>query len=133
MNHPFIIALAGAVIVVTAIGVNIYLWHDEAGSPPVMEQAGKPTVAQPAKPAKSTEAAGAGQQKSPQVAGNNGKPTFDVVRVTPDGNAVIAGRGLPGAMVTVIVDGRAIGEVRADERGEWVLVPAKPLAPGSRQ
>ena len=56
-----------------------------------------------------------------------------MVRVTPEGNAVIAGRAQPGAMVTVIVDGQTVGEVRADERGEWVLVPTKPLAPGSRQ
>jgi len=56
-----------------------------------------------------------------------------VVRVTPEGNAVIAGRGAPGAMIEVIVDGQIAGKVKSDERGEWVLVPEKPLAPGSRQ
>jgi nucleoid-associated protein YgaU len=130
MNHPLIIALVGAVIVTTAVGVNIYLWHDEAGSAPPMEQGAKPTVA----PAPAV-AGNAKPESAPTVQAieNKIKPTFDVVRVTPEGNAVIAGRGQPGAMITVIVDGQAVGEVRADERGEWVLVPAKPLAPGSRQ
>ena len=47
MNHPLIIAIAGAVIVATAVGVNVYLWHDEAGNAPVMEQVVKPKAALP--------------------------------------------------------------------------------------
>jgi len=61
------------------------------------------------------------------------RPTFDVVRVTPGGETVIAGRAAPGAVVTVYDGGRPIGEVRADARGEWVLVPSSPLPPGSRE
>ncbi len=61
------------------------------------------------------------------------RPSFDVVRVTPGGETVIAGRAVPGAVVTVYDGGRPIGEVRADSRGEWVLVPAEPLPPGSRE
>ncbi|UCH73584.1 MAG: LysM peptidoglycan-binding domain-containing protein [Rhodospirillales bacterium] len=62
-----------------------------------------------------------------------GRPSFDVVRVTPGGETVIAGRAAPGAVVTVYDGGRPIGEVRADSRGEWVLVPEDPLPPGSRE
>lgn len=40
---------------------------------------------------------------------------------------------MPGAVVTVYDGGRPIGEVRADSRGEWVLVPDEPLPPGSRE
>lgn len=136
MNHPLIIALAGAVIVATAVGVNIYLWQEEAATPPLMDQgvkskkAPEPRVAAPAKPAKTVEVASAGTAQGIE---NKNKPTFDVVRVTPEGNAVIAGRGAPGSEIVVLVDGRAAGKVRADERGEWVLVPDKPLAAGSRQ
>ncbi len=61
------------------------------------------------------------------------RPSFDVVRVTPGGETVIAGRAVPGAVVTVYDGGRPIGEVQADARGEWVLVPAEPLPPGSRE
>ena len=60
-------------------------------------------------------------------------PEFDVVRVNPRGDAVIAGRAEPGAKVTVLDGGRPIGVVTADERGEWVLVPKEPLPVGNRE
>jgi hypothetical protein len=48
-------------------------------------------------------------------------PSFDVVTVDPQGHAVIAGRAAPGDRVEVL-DGKAsIGEVTADQRGDWVL------------
>jgi nucleoid-associated protein YgaU len=61
------------------------------------------------------------------------RPSFDVVRVMPSGETVVAGRAPPGAVITVYDGGRPIGEVRADSRGEWVLVPDSPLPPGSRE
>lgn len=60
-------------------------------------------------------------------------PSFDVVRVGPWGNAVLAGRAEPGATVTVTDGTAVVGETRADTRGEWVLVPNSPLAPGGRE
>ncbi|MBV8132469.1 MAG: LysM peptidoglycan-binding domain-containing protein [Alphaproteobacteria bacterium] len=59
-------------------------------------------------------------------------PSFDVVKVGPTGTAVIAGRAEPGAKVTVRDGDTAIGEVTADRRGEWVLIPTQPIAPGDR-
>ncbi len=60
-------------------------------------------------------------------------PTFDVVRVGPRGSAVIAGRAAPGAQVVVRDGGQDIGQAQANSSGEWVLLPAKPLAPGGRE
>ena len=60
-------------------------------------------------------------------------PSFDVVRVSPSGRAVIAGRAEPGAEVTVLDDGIPLGSVHADKRGEWVLVPEKSLGGGDRE
>lgn len=60
-------------------------------------------------------------------------PTFDVVRVGPQGSAVFAGRAEPGAMVTVTNGDATLGQAQADQRGEWVLVPEAPLAPGGRE
>jgi hypothetical protein len=60
-------------------------------------------------------------------------PTFDVVRVGPLGDAVIAGRAEPGSTVVIMEGDTPIGEVVADERGEWVFVPEAPLAPGTRR
>lgn len=61
------------------------------------------------------------------------QPTFDVVRVNPRGDAVIAGRSPPGAEVTVLDGNRVIGVVTSDSRGEWVLLPSDSLQPGSRE
>ncbi len=60
-------------------------------------------------------------------------PSFDVVRVNRQGDAVIAGRAAPGARVSVRAGDMLVGTVKADERGEWVLVPLKPLEAGSRE
>jgi len=59
-------------------------------------------------------------------------PSFDVVKVSPTGTAVIAGRAEPGSKVTIHDGDKVIGEVTADRRGEWVLVPDQPMSPGDR-
>ena len=61
------------------------------------------------------------------------KPTFDIVRVNPDGSTVIAGRAAPRSVVTLTADGQKLGTVEADDRGEWVLVPGSRLPPGNHQ
>jgi hypothetical protein len=55
------------------------------------------------------------------------------VRVNPQGNAVIAGRAAPGAEVILRASGEEIGRVVADGAGQWVLVGAPVLAPGSHE
>jgi nucleoid-associated protein YgaU len=55
------------------------------------------------------------------------------VRVSPQGDAVIAGRAEPQAEVRVSDGTTLLGTAKADARGEWVLVPEKKLAPGDRQ
>jgi nucleoid-associated protein YgaU len=60
-------------------------------------------------------------------------PSFDVVRVNPNGDAVIAGRAKPGASVTLLDDGKVIGSAKADDRGEWVLLPNSSIAPGEHK
>ncbi|MEN0652512.1 MULTISPECIES: LysM peptidoglycan-binding domain-containing protein [Hyphobacterium] len=58
-------------------------------------------------------------------------PSFDVVRVDPRGTAVIAGRGEPGATVSVLVDGESIADLPVNDQGEWVLIVEEPLPAGS--
>lgn len=60
-------------------------------------------------------------------------PSFDVVRISRQCTAVIAGRAEPGAQVTVWDDDQPLGQVVADANGEWVLVVSKPMRSGSRQ
>ncbi|WP_298223521.1 LysM peptidoglycan-binding domain-containing protein [Acidocella sp.] len=60
-------------------------------------------------------------------------PSFDIVRVDPQGNAVLAGRAVPGAKVMVKDGTVVIGTTMADAQGAFVLIPASPLPPGSHE
>ena len=79
------------------------------------------------------EDAGAAPAPAAPAAPAHATPSFDVVRVGPGGDAVLAGRAAPGDEVTVRDGATVLGRVTADERGEWVLTPARPLAPGGRE
>ncbi len=78
---------------------------------------------------------GAPAAGSPPAPGSSGVivPSFDIVRINPDGGMVIAGRAAPHSMVSVTADGQKIGSIAADDRGEWVLLPDTKLAPGNHQ
>ena len=119
-NRPLIIGVIGAVLL--AIGVLsgwLALRHaereDHAGT--VAPQAATTTPAQPA----------------PSVPTQPVAPSFDVVRINPAGDAVMAGRAAPNATVHIFDGDHEIGTVTADARGEWVFVPPGPLPPGSRE
>jgi nucleoid-associated protein YgaU len=60
-------------------------------------------------------------------------PAFDVVRVEPNGEAVIAGRAMAGSQVTVLDGSISLGGVAADGRGQWVFVVDPPLTPGGHE
>ncbi len=60
-------------------------------------------------------------------------PQFDVVRVDPSGNAVIAGRAAPGAVVTIKAGTAVLGTVTADADGAFAFVPESPLPAGPKQ
>ena len=74
-----------------------------------------------------------GAAKSSNATGSPDKPSFDIVRVNPQGDTVIAGRALPNSEVTVLQGDTVIGRARADKRGEWVLVLQTPIAPGTHR
>ncbi|MEO1238769.1 MAG: Ig-like domain-containing protein [Pseudomonadota bacterium] len=47
---------------------------------------------------------------------------FDVVRIAPDGETLIAGKAEPGADITVLLDGVPVGEAVADRDGNFVAI-----------
>jgi len=49
-------------------------------------------------------------------------PSFDVVRVDPDGNTIVAGKAQPGARIEVIIDGVSVAEATADPSGKFVAL-----------
>ena len=46
----------------------------------------------------------------------------DVARISSVGSSVIAGYGTPGSPMNVMADGKSIGVVTPDAKGDWVLV-----------
>ncbi|MER2634202.1 MAG: Ig-like domain-containing protein, partial [Rhizobiaceae bacterium] len=60
-------------------------------------------------------------------------PSFDLLRVEPDGSVVIAGRAAPNARVELLVADQVIGEATAGADGDFAIVLDKPLEPGDYQ
>lgn len=56
-------------------------------------------------------------------------PVFDIARVERTGEAVIAGRAAPGAIVELLVNGKRHHEEVADQSGLFVMIPS-PLPRG---
>ena len=49
--------------------------------------------------------------------------TFDIVRVEPNGESVVAGRGAPNTVVELLVDGKPVAKALADPNGQFAIVP----------
>jgi nucleoid-associated protein YgaU len=139
MKNPFILATLGGIIVGIAIALNFMLGDDDAiaqrdkTAPSQIEQA----VETPAETIQTQETSSSNAQISLNVeqpdepATKTFYPAFDVVRITRDGHAVIAGQAEPNARIDIMLDDAVIGTVTADKHGEWVYVPAAPFEPGS--
>ena len=59
--------------------------------------------------------------------------SFDIVRVEEDGSAVLAGRAEPGDTVRLLINEKVAGETQANDRGEWVIIPASSMPAGAHQ
>ncbi|MEL6482266.1 MAG: LysM peptidoglycan-binding domain-containing protein, partial [Pseudomonadota bacterium] len=55
-------------------------------------------------------------------AGRSASPRFDVVRVAPDGMAVIAGQAAPRSRVELLIDGEATMSADVDDSGSFAIV-----------
>ncbi len=60
------------------------------------------------------------------------EPRFDVIRVEPDGAAVVAGRAAPNAEIELLVGGQPFARGRTDADGHFALVPP-PFPAGSSE
>jgi nucleoid-associated protein YgaU len=52
-------------------------------------------------------------------------PVFDIARIEPSGDAVIAGRAPPGARVELLRDGEVHDRVVSGQSGQFVIVPPR--------
>ncbi|MBI2254181.1 MAG: LysM peptidoglycan-binding domain-containing protein [Proteobacteria bacterium] len=154
MSRLALIGVTGAAVVVVAAGLIYSIAQQEGDDssdnegPPAAENsdttAGTSTGTSSAAASSGnvTETASATASNGTSVVANDAAqgaaaspaaPSFDVVRVNPNGDAVIAGRAKPGASVTLLDDGKVIGSAKADDRGDWVLLPNSSIAPGEHK
>jgi nucleoid-associated protein YgaU len=156
MSRLALIGVTGAAVVVVAAGLIYSIAQQEGDdssdeTPPAAEgapqvepagtSAATSSAAAPSGNATETASAAAVPATGTAVTANDSAlgapadtaPSFDVVRVNPNGDAVIAGRAKPGADVTLLDDGKVIGSAKADDRGEWVLLPNSSIAPGEHK
>jgi len=83
------------------------------------------SVTQPASPPVASPDVGAdaadGAALAPRLAAVQGAPLIDTWRVAPDGEALVAGLAVPGALVEVLVDEVPVASGEAMASGEFVL------------
>lgn len=103
--------VAGGAVVLAVLG---YFGLARAPEPPPVEVAA-PEVVAPAPKAAPAESAAA-------VAPEPSFPALDVVRVTPEGSATVAGKAEPGAAISLRVDGTEVLQVTADDSGNFVAL-----------
>ncbi|MEQ8390992.1 MAG: Ig-like domain-containing protein [Thalassospira sp.] len=129
MKRPYILVIVGVVLIIAAIALNYMLTKsaDEETAPEAMQPPAVSTTEMSEVP--TTEPDSTSETTAPAIT----NPSFDVVRIGPDGNAVIAGRAEPNSKVVIREGDEVIGEATADERGEWVVLPGKPLTSGDRE
>lgn len=115
MIRPTVIATLGFVAAVLAAVLALSIDRDESADvPPPIE----------------------GPLPKPPLAGDTRLPAVDVIRVGKGGDAVIAGRAEPQAIITLFEtsatgQGRDLGQAVADSRGEWVFDPELPFQVGA--
>lgn len=156
MNRFTLIGLFGVFVIAAAIGLNYAFYVDvdrpsgesvstspdggpdrrylskRKGGIPVPTP---PPVAayRPGDPKRMEAPTKPGPDKTEAETGKPIAPEFDVVRINPHGDSVIAGRAAPGAEVRIFDGDKLAGSVIADKRGEWVYLPTEPLRPGNRE
>jgi nucleoid-associated protein YgaU len=87
------------------------------------------TAETPLPPTGESESPASAEADRARAQGAAAKATFDIVRVEPSGESVIAGRCSSGCSVELLANGRTHDRVVADAEGSWSMVPP-PLPPG---
>lgn len=140
--------LLAAVCVAVIVALALTAWHVRQPAQPVQQAAATPTATPsptpttppaskadrgpPALAAVQAEAkavvSALGGSPAPEKADSvsaDGVPTFDIARIEPTGEAVIAGRATPGTTVELLRDGEVLDKVVVDASGQFAMVPPR--------
>ncbi len=125
MGSRFIALMAAVLGVIALAMAGVYFYRPHVASPSVVTgESPSPASGQP-KPQSEAKPAESAPLKPTAV------PSFDVVRIEPSGEGVIAGRAEPGWSVRVESGSTIVAETRADDQeGAWSIVLDKPLPSG---
>lgn len=123
-----IIGAAAAGVVAVLVGTLYWVWPD-GGAPSRNTASPQASVQQPALPQASAPPPAKTAEKGPD---SPIAPSFDLVRVEPDGESVIAGRAAPGATIELLRGDQVHARAVADASGLFAIVPPA-LPPGSHQ
>lgn len=131
LRNILIIAVAAIILLLAGLftgaldGVLRQLNIEIAGHPvAAVAPAGSSDVVATPMPSK-TDAA------KPEATAETVVPVFDLVRVEPTGDAVIAGRSDPEAKVEILSGKDVVADGKANDTGSWAFVLAAPLKPGA--
>lgn len=122
------LVLAGGAAAIVGAALMIFREQEPAPKPaetaapasePAKTETTKTEAAAPAA-APATETAAAATAAAPEP------PAFDVVRVSPEGDALVAGRAAAGAEVSVKIDGVEKASAVADPQGKFVAMFSLP-------
>lgn len=58
-------------------------------------------------------------------------PMFDIVRIDPEGKILVAGRWMPNANISILIDNKVIATERTNSDGEFVYSPTRIFEPGN--
>ncbi|GAB4365729.1 MAG: hypothetical protein Kow00114_23190 [Kiloniellaceae bacterium] len=135
---------AAVVALGAMLGLGGYLAISGKPAQPPAESVVQAPAATPAAPAAAPAAAGPAPQAAADpvaadavapapaaVAEALPEPSFDIIRIEPDGQSIIAGRAQPGSEWILLNNGSPIATVQADANGEWVVLPDASLTPGA--
>lgn len=121
-----------------AVGAVAFIsWRISEQNPRLFARSEPPRASAPVEPARvePSPQGEAAAPKQPTAATPAGIPgavngaVFDIVRVEPTGEAVVAGRAQPGASVRLLNRGVEIASAKADGNGQFAIVPP-PLGKG---
>ncbi|QRM28074.1 LysM peptidoglycan-binding domain-containing protein [Microvirga sp. VF16] len=141
MAHPkeikgtiALLGAAAAAVVAVLLGVLYWSW---SGKPETSQNTAPAQTAQPSAPSQTapgqqaaTKPAAPSEAPAAQPKDASIAPSFDLVRVEPDGESVIAGRAAPGATIELLRGDQVHARAAADASGLFAIVPP-PLPPGS--
>ncbi|WP_457091075.1 LysM peptidoglycan-binding domain-containing protein [Microvirga sp. P5_D2] len=129
------IAIIGAIAAgVVAVLVGALYWALPGGFEPTKaSNSPQVTAQQPAQPEPKAVAEKPPEPKAEAKPANAPiVPSFDLVRVEPNGESVIAGRAAPGATIELLRGDQVHARAVADASGLFAIVPPS-LPPGSHQ